>query len=91
MRIAIPLLASTLVLAAASSVWAQTDKPAEPAAKPEAAAPAAKGSSRNAPPPETKGGNPDQLGMVAETPEIKCVVKPAMSNQDIANCRRAKQ
>ena len=83
MRNVLSLLASTLVLAtAASGVWAQTDKPAEPAAKTK---------SRNAAPADAKAGNPDLLGIVAEVPEIKCVVKPAMSNQDIANCRRAKQ
>ena len=88
MRNVLSLLASTLVLAtAASGVWAQTDKPAEPAA----AAPAAKTKSRNAAPADAKAGNPDLLGIVAEVPEVKCVIKPAMSNQDIANCRRAKQ
>ncbi len=92
MRNVLSLLASTLVLAtAASGVWAQTDKPAEPAAQPAAAAPAAKTKSSNAAPADAKAGNPDLLGMAAEVPEIKCVIKPAMSNQDIANCRRAKQ
>lgn len=92
MRNLLSLFVPTLVLAAATSgVWAQTDKPAEPAAQPAATAPAAKAKSRNAAPAEAKGGNPDLLGIVAEVPEIKCVIKPAMSNEDIANCRRAKQ